>query len=487
MLEAKTATPAAPAAPRHDLDRQWLSRFVAEWAVSTRYEDLPPEVVAAVVTFVTDHFGVVLGGTAKQSSRILFDVAEQWAPARGTSTILGRGVRTSPPLAALVNGASGHALELDDDHREGTQHPGVAIIPAAFSVAEDLGASGRDFIVAVALGFEIMIRLGEAHLGKSYLCGFHPTGTCGSIGAAVAAGKLLGLDVEQMTGAIGLGASQSSGLSTFRSNGAWNKRLHPGHAAQAGVLAAYLSSRGFRGPSESLLSPEGWLQAYAYHGEYDVERITGRLGQHWDLLENSIKVHACCRFAAPIVDATLAAVTGHDIAADQVASAVVGMAKFPLYRSLTEPRERKYHPTSVVDAQFSAPYAVAVSVIKRRAFVDEYSEDGIQDARVLALAKKVTWRVDEEAERLWPTRYPAQVDLTLTDGRVISSRVEWPKGDPENPVSPAELRHKFEMLASTVLGREQASAAYDECQRLASLGSVRGLGELLGGAATRSV
>jgi 2-methylcitrate dehydratase PrpD len=472
------AVPQASAAAA-DPDKQWLSRFVAEWAVSTRYADLPPAVTQAVVGFITDHFGVVLGGTAKQSSRILFDLAHKWSPAHGLSTVVGRRLKSTPVLAALVNGATGHALELDDDHREGTQHPGVAIIPAAFAVAEDLGSSGQDFVLAVTLGFEIMIRLGEAHLGKSYLCGFHPTGTCGSIGAAVAAGKLLDLDIEQMTGAIGLGASQSSGLSTFRSNGAWNKRLHPGHAAQAGVLAAYLAHDGYRGPSESLLSPEGWLQAYAYKGEFDVGRITSGLGKQWDLLDNSIKVHACCRFAAPIVDATLEAVEAHDIRPEQVASVEVGMARVPLYRSLTEPRERKYHPTSVVDAQFSAPFAVAVSIIKRRAFVEEYSEEGIQDARVLALAKKVTWHVDEEAERLWPKRYPAQVDIKLTDGRVVSQRVEWPKGDPENPVSTEDLQRKFEMLAQPVLGEVRAREAYASCRDLETLDNVRRLGDRL--------
>ena len=474
-----SATPLAAPTTQHGSNEQWLSRFVAEWAVSTRYSDLPENVVDAVTTFIADHFGVVLGGTTKQSSKILLEIAQRWAPARGVSTIVGCGKQSTPALAALVNGATGHALELDDDHREGTQHPGVAIIPAAFAVGEDLGVSGNELITAVALGFEIMIRLGEAHLGKSYLCGFHPTGTCGSIGAAVAAGKLLQLNVEQMTGAIGLGASQSSGLSTFRSNGAWNKRLHPGHAAQAGVLAAYLAHANYRGPSESLLSPEGWLQAYAYKGEYDVERITKNLGTTWDLLDNSIKVHACCRFAAPIVDATLDVVAKHDIRPEQVRSAVVGMAEFPLYRSLTEPRERKYHPTSVVDAQFSAPFAVAVSIVKRRAFVEEYSEQGIQDAQVLALAKKVTWRVDEAAERMWPKRYPAQVDITMTDGRVLTSRVEWPKGDPENPVSPDELLTKFVMLAEGVLGAARARDAYAACRQLSAIADVRALGKLL--------
>lgn len=466
---------------RAETEEYYLSKLVAQWVVGMRDEDLPQEVVDAVTTFVIDHFGVVLGGTAKQSSHIIAELAAEWSPANGVSTMVGFRRRSSPQLAALVNGTTGHCLELDDDHREGTQHPGVAIIPAAFAVAEEIGASGKDFILAVALGYEVMIRLGEAHLGKSYLCGFHPTGTCGSIGAAVAAGRLLGLNVETMTGAIGLGASQSSGLSTFRSNGAWNKRLHPGHAAHAGVLAAHLSKRGFRGPSESLLSPEGWLQAYAYKGEFDVNFITSKLGEKWDLLDNSIKVHACCRFAAPIVDATLELAKRHNIRPEQVKEIVVGMAKFPLYRSLTEPRERKYTPTSVVDAQFSAPFAAAVSIVKQRAFVEEYSEEGIKDPEVLKLARKVRWVIDEEAERVWPKRYPAQVDIEITNGAVLRSRVEWPKGDPENPATEAELKNKFIYLATAVLGPSTAARAYEELRGLASVTDVRTVGRLLAG------
>lgn len=438
-----------------------LTRFIAEWATAQTFDSLPPQVVSSINDFVVDHFGVVLAGTLKQSSAIIQDVASAWGPEVGAGTVVGSSRTTSPMIAALINGTVGHALELDDDHRTGTQHPGVAVIPAAFGLAEQHGTSGRDFIAAVAAGYEIMIRLGEAHLGKSYNRGFHPTGTCGSIGAAIAAGKILGLNADQMVSAIGLGASQSAGLLTFRSNGAWSKRFHAGHAAMAGIIAAGLAARDFRGPSESLLSPEGWLQAFAFNDTYDVGFLTKDLGTRWSLLENSIKVHACCRFAGPIVDATLETVHREDVKPGDVEEVVIRMAAYPITRALTEPRERKLNPTSVVDAQFSAPFSAAVSIVKRRAFVDEYSETGIRDAAVLELAKRVRWEVDAEAERLWPTRYPCEVMIKLKSGKEVSSRVEWPKGDPENPVSEAELKEKFMILSSPVLGKDKALSAYD--------------------------
>jgi len=456
-----------------------FTRSISDWIARTRYEDLPASVVDAVEVYITDHFGCVLGGTVKESSRIIADLATTWGPEEGRCTVVGREMRTSAPLAALINGTTGHALELDDDHREGTEHCGVAVIPAAFATAEQEARNGRDLILATALGYEMMIRVSEAHLGKSYWRGFHPTGICGTIGAAVAAGKLLGLDTDRMVSAIGMAASQSAGLQTYRTNGAWNKRFHAGHAAMAGVISAYLAARDFRGPSESFVSPEGWLQAYAYNNEYDANRITGRLGEKWDLLENGIKVHACCRFSGPIIDATLELAQQEALRPEQIAEIVVAMAAYPMTRTLIEPRERKYNPTSVVDAQFSAPFAAAVAIVKGRAFVEEFSETGIRDPEVLALAQKVRCEVDAEAEKLWPTRYPCQVTITRTDGSVVTNRVEWPKGDPENPATPAELEAKFRALAEPILGKERADRVLDLLRSLRSLGDVRPLGHAL--------
>jgi 2-methylcitrate dehydratase PrpD len=457
-----------------------LTRHIAEWSVNRTYDSLPENVIDSLVTFSLDHFGVTLGGSRKASSKIIKNVAAAWGPQKGTSTIVGNSDTTSAPFAALINGTAGHALELDDDHRTGTQHPGIAIIPPAFAVAEERGGiTGREFIEAIAVGYEIMIRLGEAHLGKSYNRGFHPTGTCGSIGAAIAAGRIMKLNVDQMVSAIGLGASQSAGLLTFRSNGAWSKRFHAGHASMAGIIAAGLAEQDFRGPSESLLSPEGWLQAFAYNNEFDVGLLINDLGDRWSLIENSIKVHACCRFAGPIVDATLETVLREDIKPNDVEEAVIRMAAYPLTRALTEPRERKLNPTSVVDAQFSAPFAVATSIVRRRAFIEEYSEEGIRNPEVLAMARKVRWEIDPEAERLWPSRYPCEVEIALKDGRRLKSRVEWPKGDPENPVSTEEVRAKFATLATPVIGDKGVITAYDRISDLRDLDNVAEIGPLL--------
>ncbi|MGB6105309.1 MAG: MmgE/PrpD family protein [Pusillimonas sp.] len=435
------------------MSTEQLCETLADWIASTRFEDLGDEVIAKTISHIKDYIGVTIGGAVVESGVVARSVVRPWA--HGECVVAGTDMRTSAPFAAWLNGISAHTLELDDVHRGSILHAGVAVIPAAMAVAETHGATTRDLILAVALGYEVMIRLGDAQLGKSNRKGFHTTGTCGSIAAAVAVAKIYELERKEIVSTIGLGASQSAGLLTFRTNGAWNKRLHAGHAAMSGVIAAALAREKYYGPSESLGGPDGWLQAYAYENEYEPQRMTDRLGTHWLLLENSIKIHSCCRFAAPIVDATLAAVEKEDIQPEDVESVLVRMARYPLTRSLTEPKERKYRPLSVVDAQFSAPYAVAVALVKRRAFLDEYSESAIRDPALLDVAARVTWEVDPQAEKVWPHHYPCEVVITRKGGSSLVSRIEWPKGDPENPLTQKELNAKFYLLASPVLGHQK--------------------------------
>lgn len=449
-----------------------ISRSLADWIVRTRYDDLPSSILDATEEFILDLIGCVVGGTTEESSRILTDLAASWGPSDGPSTLIGRHARTSSPLAALVNGTSGHALELDDTHPEAGCHCGVAVIPAALAIAEQEGCTGRELLLATALGYEVMARVGESLLGKAFWRGFHTTGILAPFGAVVASGKLLGLNRDQMLSALGMAASQSSGLQTYRTNGAWNKRFHAGHGAMAGVMAAYACRDGFLGPSETFLGNGGWFDAYSYEGQYEPEKLVGGLGETWRLLRNAIKPHACCRFAGIIVDAAVELAQSHDLQPDHVTDVVVAMARYPMERALMEPRDRKYKPVSIVDAQFSAPYAAAVGIVKRRAFLDEFSEMAIRDQTVLDVAQRVRCEVDPEAERVWPARFPCEVRVTLTGGSTVATRVEWHKGTPENPLTRVELETKFRALAGPVLGDKAAT------RLLSMLGSLRTLKDL---------
>ncbi len=315
-----------------------VAEIVSKFAVNFRYEDMSDALRDMTKRFILDNIGCILGGGIEESSDIITSVVKKLG-GEPQSTVIGYGFKTSVLNAAMANGTVGHALELDDDHRVGTQHPGVEVIPTALSVGEYVGATGEEIIAAVCAGCEIAIRAGEAFLGDAYYQGFHPTGTCGVFGAAIAAGKLLGLNEEQMVNALGIAGSQSSGLREWKASGAWTKRYQAGHANFAGTVAALMAQEGFTGPWTIFEGTYGFLRAYSYQLHYDEKILINDLGQKFDMMETSIKPHACCRFCQPLVDAALKVVNEHDLWPKDIKSVKIGTGKNTLI-ALTAPRER---------------------------------------------------------------------------------------------------------------------------------------------------
>ena len=280
-------------------------------------------------------------------------------------TVIGTAARTSPEFAALANGTAAHSVELDDTHQAGSIHPGVVMFSTAIALSEihpdiDVG----QFVAAVVAGYEVATRLGMALQPKShYELGFHPTSTCGVFGAAVTAAKLLRLSEEQMLSAVGIAGSMAAGSLEFLADGTWTKRLHPGLAAQNGILAANLAAEGFRGPGTILEGRDGFLSAYSR--KPNPELVTQDLGQDFEILRTSIKPHACCRYMQAPIDGLIELATEHDIHPEQVERVEVAVleAGWPL---VCEPRERKYSPSNVVDAQFSMPFGAAIALHRSR-------------------------------------------------------------------------------------------------------------------------
>ena len=373
------------------------------------------------------------------------------------STVLGGGFRTDAANAALINGCLGHTVELDDDHREGTIHTGVVVWPAVLAVGEKTGADGKEMLTAALLGYETGIRIGKAFLGDLFYQGFHPTGVCGVFAACVAAGKLLGLDCGQMANAIGIAGSQASGNREWKTTGAWTKRLQAGHAGFSGVTAALLARNGFTGPLTAIEGRYGLLNSYSYQGHYDADGILKGLGEYWEIRNNSLKPHASCRFTQPIVDSTLAIVRKYDLIPEDIKAVHVGTGKNALI-SLTEPAERKYHPETRVDAQFSLPYAAAVAIHRRRAFIEEFNPSSFTDPEILETAGKIDYYLDEVSESKWPVCYAAAVEIETNDGRSFSDRTDYPRGDPENPMSEEEVAEKFSILAGYTLPPDTVEA-----------------------------
>ncbi|MDR1534224.1 MAG: MmgE/PrpD family protein [Planctomycetota bacterium] len=453
-----------------------LSQQVADIGEKLEFSDLPKPVVDNSKKFILDLLGNILASKHIESSRIALAVAKDLG-GNPTSSVIGGNFMTSAPMAAFVNGTFGHAFDMDDDHREGTQHSSVVVFPAVFALAERFGKSGKELLTGFVYGSEITIRLGEAFLGQTYYQGFHPTGTCGVFGAAGGAAKIMGLDAVGIARALGLAGSQAAGLLEWKAQGSWSKRYQAGHPAMCGVLGTLLASRGYTSPTTVWDGEDGFIRAYSYKDIWDYGKITDNFGKRWEMADTSIKVHACCRFSAPLADCALD-LHKQGVDVSQVESILAKVNKYSL-KVLTVPVETKADPKTVVDAQFSLPYAIAVGMVKGRETIAEYTGESIRDPKVLELARKVRWELDPEAEKVYPKYYPCTVIVKMKDGREYASHVDYPKGDPENPVTWDEAVDKFRFMSGHHLGRLEQDRIIELCAGLEKLEKLDDLIELL--------
>jgi 2-methylcitrate dehydratase PrpD len=450
-----------------------LSQQVSEIGAKLKFEDLPPLVVENSKKFILDLLGNILAAKHLPSSEMIFQTAKDLG-GDPTSTVIGWNYKTSAQMAAWLNGTFGHSFDMDDDHREGTQHSSTVVFPAVLALAEKFGKNGKDLLTSFIFGSEVTIRLGEAFLGQTYYQGFHPTGTCGVFGAAAGAAKIIGLDAGQMTYALGLAGSQAAGLLEWKAQGTWSKRFQAGTPAMSGTLGALLASRGFTAPTTVWEGEDGFIRAYSYKDTWDLNKIIDEFGKRWETTDVSIKVHACCRFSAPLADCALD-LYKRGIDVNQVDSILAKVNKYSI-KVLTIPEETKADPKTEVDAQFSLPYAIAVGMVKGKETIAEYHGPAIRDPEVLALAKRVKWELDPEAEKVYPKYYPCTVIVTMKDGTQHTAHVDYPKGDPENPVSWDEAVEKFRFMA----GHHRGTVEQDRIIEIVSnLDKQKDMGELI--------
>jgi 2-methylcitrate dehydratase PrpD len=453
-----------------------LAEKVAEFLVGEKFEDLPKEIIHKVKEFIIDVIGCTIGASQQPQIKALAEVlnAEGGNP---HSSVFAHGFKTSMMNAALFNGTMGHSFDFDDDHREGTMHPSVAVFPAVFAMGEKKGASGKEFLRSFILGLEVMIRLGESLLGKSYYQGFHPTGTCGVFGAAAACATILGLDVLGTKYALGIAGSFSAGTQECTGEGAWQKPLQAGHPAMGGVLAASLAEKGYIGTGTVFDGPNGIIRALSFKDQFDYGRVTETLGKKWEMADTSIKVHACCRFSGPVADCALD-LYGQGVRAKDVKRIVAKVGDFSV-KMLCYPEERKRKPVTHVDAQFSLPWAIAVAICTNRTGIDQFRGDILHDPEILALAEKVTWELDPKAEAMYPKAYPATLIAELSNGRTFSAHVDFPKGDPENPATKEEILAKFHFLAGKSFDRRRRERIIEAVSRLEKMTNIRELADMV--------
>jgi 2-methylcitrate dehydratase PrpD len=417
-----------------------------------REREVSAEVQAKAKGLLLDSVGNMLAAVDQQSARVMVAaLTDLGGPPE--ASIIGSGERVSAPNAAIANGAMLHALDFDDTHLPSQVHVSSSVIPAALAAAERRGSSGRQVLAAIAYGTEASVRVGMAAPGLFNDNGFHATPVCGAFGAAAAVGEIYGLSIEQQMNAFGLIGSQAAGLLAFLdAPETWVKRLHPGWAAHSGYLAAHLASFGYTGPSPVFESRFGLYRAHVRDGFAASFGTNGN--DVWEMLRIALKPYPTGHFNIPFMDCARAVVMANEIELDEIASIDCRITERAM-ETVCLPIAEKRRPPTGYAAKFSLPFSVASMLVNGRSTLASFSDEAVEDPRILSLADKISCTPDPDAD--FPRYYPAWVVITLTDGRTFEGREPIHLGHPENPMSPEQIEAKFKGCVESVLSDEQAA------------------------------
>ncbi|WP_292936016.1 MmgE/PrpD family protein [Noviherbaspirillum sp.] len=427
-----------------------LCENIATW----RYEDLPESVVRMLKFFLIDTLGVIGGASKAPGIAELNQRLSRWESS-GSATGLVGGRRYSPPTAAMANGAAAHALDFDDMHDFGRVHTNCVVLPTLLATAQDIGAvSGKDFLLALAIGTELHARLGLAcydSLGK----GWHPTMVLGTLAASLAAGRLLKLDAEGLRNALGMAYHQASGSAQSMRDGVISKRLGPGFAARAAVVGAFLAADGLTGTRESLEGSAGLFALYE-RNQVKPELLMDGLGKTWRIDEYSFKPYPGCRCNHTSIGIAIG-LHNEGIVAEDIETVEIRMGEV---NWLTVGIPYEVSRDSVVHAQFNVSYSFARALIDGEVGLHSYQRPAISDPRVVALAEKVRVVVDTTIGKTEIA--PATIKLTFKDGRTMTVQKTTIKGSQQEPMTDQELLTKFRGCLSYGM-----NAAPDDANRLA--------------------
>lgn len=430
-----------------------ISQRLAAFAADTPDDAIPAGVRTRAVHHMLDAVGIALASTRYDfAHRTLTALRALSGP--GDVPVIGMPARLTPRDAATVNGLLCHGLDYDDTHIAGIIHPTASVLPAVLSAAAMTGAGGRAAVSAYVLGVEVAARLGAVARGGFHQVGFHPTGMIGVFACTLAAGRLMGLTVGQLAHAQGIALSMASGSMEFLEDGAWNKRLHPGWAAAAGITAAALAREGFVGATRPYEGRFGLFHAYlgTEQARAELPLATAALGETWELLNTAIKPFPACHFTHACVDTALA--LRRDGLDPARIEAIQALVPEQVIKTVCEPEANKKRPANAYDAQFSVPYLVAAALVRGRLGLAELEGDALGDPAILGLAARVSYRVDPDSA--FPRAYSGELLVTLDDGRTLRHREHINRGAADRPLSDGDIVGKYRANAGMTVGTAAA-------------------------------
>ncbi|QHE83687.1 MmgE/PrpD family protein [Hydrogenophaga sp. BPS33] len=426
-----------------------LAAFVA----NLRHEDVPQDQYGYARKSVLDWLGCCVAGTREAEVRALGDVMADMGSAPH-ATLIARGAMASVLDAALLNGAAGNLLDLDDVHPQLIGHPSSVVVPTALAVAEWKGLSGRDVLTAYVAGYEAMVRMGLAMEPELYDRGWHATGALGVFGACAAAGHLLRLDAAQMVAAFGIAAAQAAGLRELF--GTSSKCIHHGKAAMAGILACLWAQRGTQSAADVI---GGRFGMRTLSEPVRTERVLDGLGTRFHLAQTCYKRHAACGSVHAAIDAALALRERPGFSVDDIER--IDVRTHTLSVSLTAHNEQA---RTGYEAKYSMHYALALAFIEGSAELAVFSDVHVADPRVRALAARIHMSADPDMQ--YVEAMPSELTMTLRDGSRTVLRVDTPKGRPSNPMDWSDMAAKFRQLAAPTLEPSAIEQVIEDVARL---------------------
>jgi 2-methylcitrate dehydratase PrpD len=451
---------------------------LAEFTLDQNFEALPQSVVAKAKLLILDGLGLALAAAredfAARTLRALCALGQS-----PDATVIGVQEKVPVASAPLLNGMLIHAFDFDDTHHPLVIHNTSVVMPAALASAEWLGLSGKDFITACAIGFEVSLRVARGpRVHAIHGRGYHPTAVCGVFGAAAAAGRLMGLTHQQLTNAFGLAGSQGSGNMEWQSDGSWSKRFQPGWAAHGALVGALLAREGFTAPRTALEGSKGFYATHVGQENFDVTAALDGMGNDWELNRAEFKPYPCAGALQATVRACVNLHNRYHLDGDDIVEVEcrLRMGDRPAQQG-GEQIFAEQAPQGEYGAHFSTPYLAAVALLKGRLALADFDAEALNDRAVLNLSSKIRREDDPHSGR--PKYASGHVFVRTRDGKVYEERQHIHPGHVENPLSAVEVAEKYRYNALRMVSREKAEALMKQTMSIERMPNVRELTEQL--------
>lgn len=443
-----------------------VAETLGRWIAALRPSELSEPVRDMAGKLVLDVLGLCVAARGESYVHAVLGSVD----GSGNCTAFGHAGGFSAYDAALINGTAAHGEDFDDTFEGGPVHSGAVVVPAVLAACEKEGLDGDRLLLGIAVGAELMCRLGLVTPKAIHKAGFHPTAVLGALSAAAGVAAALGLDAVQTTSAIGIAGSMAAGIIEYLAEGTWTKRAHAGWSAQAGIRAALMAREGFLGPRTVLEGSHGFFKAFAPSRAPEFGHVTRELGTRWVMTGIAFKPYACGTMTQPYIDCAIE-LARRGIKAKDIESIVCKVGEGTVHR-LWEVLAAKQRPKTPYAAKFSTPYCMAVGFLDGRAGFSQFTEARIHDPALLALTSKISYVIDPANP--YPDNFTGHLRAILRDGQIVEIEQGHMRGGAHDPLPDTELAQKFvDNARYGGWSAEQAANGADWCQRAFEPGMIR--------------